>query len=290
MRTIVVTGANGQLGRSLRRMSVFNHTDRFLFTDVDTLNLCNRHAVLQYKQHTQPAYILNCAAYTAVDKAETEEAVVQYINCVTVSYLAEAARAVGARLIHISTDYVFDGTSCRPYVETDQPHPVSAYGRTKLDGEEYLLQICPNAVIIRTAWLYSEYGHNFLKTMLRLGQEREELRVVFDQVGSPTYASDLAMAMLALIEKGHQGKWVPGIYHYSNEGVCSWYDFTVEIMRVAGLPCRVLPIESKEYPSPVARPPYSVLNKRKIKETYGLQIPHWADSLAKCIHILSCIK
>ena len=211
MRTIVVTGANGQLGRSLRRMSVFNHTDRFLFTDVDTLNLCNRHAVLQYMQHTQPAYILNCAAYTAVDKAETEEAVVQYINCVTVSYLAEAARAVGARLIHISTDYVFDGTSCRPYVETDQPHPVSAYGRTKLDGEEYLLQICPNAVIIRTAWLYSEYGHNFLKTMLQLGQEREELRVVFDQVGSPTYASDLAMAMLTLIEKGHQGKWVPGI-------------------------------------------------------------------------------
>ena len=153
MRTIVVTGANGQLGRSLRRMSVFNHTDRFLFTDVDTLNLCNRHAVLQYMQHTQPAYILNCAAHTAVDKAETEEAVVQYINCVTVSYLAEAARAVGARLIHISTDYVFDGTSCRPYVETDQPHPVSAYGRPKLDGDDYLLQICPNAVIIRTAWL-----------------------------------------------------------------------------------------------------------------------------------------
>lgn len=290
MRTIVVTGANGQLGNSIRRLADTCGDCRFLYTDVDTLDLCNREAVLAFMQREQPAFILNCAAYTAVDKAETEVATATRINRDAVGYLGEAARAVGAKLIHVSTDYVFDGHACRPYVESDTPCPVSAYGRTKLAGEELLQSLCPDAVIIRTAWLYSEYGHNFLKTMLRLGKERDELRVVFDQVGSPTYAGDLAKAMLAIVEADSRQGFVPGIYHFSDEGVCSWYDFTVRIMQLAGLSCRIRPIESREYPSPVARPPFSVLNKQKIKTTYGLQIPHWGESLEACIRSMRTME
>lgn len=189
-------------------------------------------------------------------------------------------------MIHVSTDYVFSGTSYRPYVETDVTCPISAYGRTKLAGEEILQEVCPDAVIIRTAWLYSEFGSNFVKTVLRLGKERDQLGFVFDQIGTPTYAGDLAAAILAVVTADERNAFVPGIYHFSNEGVCSWYDFTVKILQIAGIDCHVLPIETKDYPTKAVRPPYSVLNKKKIKTTYGITIPHWEESLRLCMEKL----
>ena len=227
---------------------------------------------------------MNCAAYTAVDKAEEHEDLCMRINRDAVRNLGEAAHAVGAKVIHVSTDYVFDGTSCRPYLESDATCPVSVYGRTKLAGEQALMEVCPDSVIIRTAWLYSEYGNNFMKTVLRLGKERDELRFIFDQVGTPTYAGDLAVAMLAVLDRAEAGKFIPCIYHFSDEGVCSWYDFTVKILQIAGMNNRVIPIETKDYPTPASRPHYSVLNKGKIKSTYGLTIPHWETSLAYCMN------
>ena len=220
-----------------------------------------------------------------MDKAEEDEALCLRINRDAVRNLGEAAHRVGARVIHVSTDYVFDGTNYLPYVETDVTCPASVYGRTKLAGEQALQEACPDAVIIRTAWLYSEYGNNFVKTMLRLGNEKDEIRVVFDQIGSPTYAGDLAVAILTILEKAEGGSFVPGIYHFSDEGVCSWYDFTVKILQLAGLKARVLPIETKDYPAKAARPHFSVLNKAKIKATYGLTVPHWEESLHACLKL-----
>lgn len=283
MKTVLVTGANGQLGQSICRSAGLSASFHFLYTDVDTLDLCDREAVFAYMQDNQVAYVLNCAAYTAVDKAEDDEALCLCVNRDAVRNLGMAAQVVGAKVIHVSTDYVFDGTNCRPYVETDATCPVSAYGRTKLAGELALLETCPQSVIIRTAWLYSEYGNNFVKTMLRLGAEREELRVIFDQVGTPTYAGDLAKAMLAILDRDQMDGFVPGVYHFSNEGVCSWYDFTIKILQLADMTCHVVPIEAKDYPTKAVRPHYSVLNKGKIKLTYGLQIPYWEDSLKSCI-------
>lgn len=288
--TVLVTGASGQLGSSLRRLAGEEEAGRFLFTDVDSLDICDADAVKAYVNEHRVGYILNCAAYTAVDKAEDDESLAGRINADAVRNLGRAASASGAKVIHISTDYVFDGTNCRPYVETDATCPVSAYGRTKLAGERALLEACPDSVIIRTAWLYSEYGSNFVKTMLRLGSEREELGVVFDQVGTPTYAGDLARVMLRVVEAGGAGRFIPGIYHYSNEGVCSWYDFTVKIMQLAGLKSRIRPIESSEYPARAARPPFSVLNKGKIKRTYGADIPHWEESLRVCLAGLGALR
>ena len=287
MIQVLVTGANGQLGHSLQARTNRYPAFAFHFTDVDTLDLCDAEAVRRYVEDKQVNYILNCAAYTAVDKAESNEALCERINRDAVRHLGEAAQAVGAKVIHISTDYVFDGTNCRPYVETDPTCPISVYGRTKLAGEEALRAVCPEAVIIRTAWLYSEYGNNFVKTVLRLGAERDELRFIFDQVGSPTYAGDLAEAMLTIVAQAEEGHFVPGVYHFSNEGVCSWYDFTVKILQLAHLSKRVIPIETKDYPTPAARPHYSVLNKGKIKATYGMTIPHWETSLQSCLqHLL----
>lgn len=283
MKNVLVTGANGQLGRSIRRKAGSHTSFNFLFTDVDTLDLCNKDAVQSYLKENQIHYILNCAAYTAVDKAEDNEALCGLINCGAIRDLGEAAQAVGAKVIHVSTDYVFDGTNHLPYVETDRTCPASVYGRTKLAGEIALCEVCPDAVVIRTSWLYSEYGNNFVKTMLRLGNERDELRVVFDQVGTPTYAGDLADTMLVILEKDTTDIWIPGIYHFSNEGVCSWYDFTVKILQLSDISCRVLPIESKDYPAKAARPPFSVLNKTKIKSTYTCIIPHWEESLRLCL-------
>lgn len=283
MKTVLVTGADGQLGNSLRALSSRHPSFTFLFTDVTELDICDKEAVQAYVNRNQVDYILNCAAYTAVDKAEDNEAVCFRINAEAVRNLGKAAADAGARILHISTDYVFDGTAHRPYIETAPTCPVSAYGRTKLAGEEALLSVCPDAIIIRTAWLYSEYGHNFVKTMLRLGKEREEISVVFDQVGTPTYAGDLAEAMCTVLEAGEKGDFKPGIYHFSNEGVCSWYDFTIKILQIARLACRVKPIESTAYPSRAVRPPYSVLNKKKIKAAYGLAIPHWEESLRRCM-------
>lgn len=286
MKTILVTGANGQLGNSIRLLAKHYPQYNFLFTDVDTLDITDPQAVGKAIKDNQVDYVLNCAAYTAVDKAEDDEELCRRLNSYAVGVLGKAAHEAGAKMVHVSTDYVFSGTGCLPYKETDETRPVSVYGRTKLAGEQILQEVCPDAVIIRTAWLYSEFGSNFVKTVLRLGKERDELRFVFDQIGTPTYAGDLAAAVMAVVAADEKGAYVPGIYHYSNEGVCSWYDFTVKILEIAGIACRVFPIETEEYPTRAVRPPYSVLNKKKIKETYGVTVPHWEESLRVCMEKL----
>lgn len=286
MKTVLITGANGQLGNSIRLLSGKHPRFNFLFTDVDQLDICDKEAVRLYVQNNAIDYIVNCAAYTAVDKAEDNIELCTRINRDAVRYLGEAAEIEGARTIHVSTDYVFDGTNYCPYVETDPTCPVSIYGKTKLEGETALLEACPDAVIIRTAWLYSEFGSNFVKAVLRLSENPNELRFIFDQVGTPTYAGDLAAAILQIIEQGEDGAYHPGIYHFSDEGVCSWYDFTVKIVQLAGRSNKVVPIETKDYPTRASRPHYSVLNKSKIKKTYGLIIPHWEESLQVCLRQL----
>ncbi|MDR1919146.1 MAG: dTDP-4-dehydrorhamnose reductase [Tannerellaceae bacterium] len=279
MKTILVTGANGQLGLSLRPHADSLGWGRFLFTDADSLDICQKEALLSFAQEHELAYIINCAAYTAVDQAEENESLCLRVNTEAVRNLGEVASALGIRVIHISTDYVFDGTNSIPYVETDYTCPVSVYGRSKQMGEMMLRAVCPQALIIRTSWLYSAFGNNFVKTVLRLGKEREELRVVSDQVGTPTSADDLVSVILSILEASEAGHFKPGIFHYANEGVCSWYDFARKILQLADISCRVLPVETKDYPTRAQRPQYSVLNKRKIKETYGLSIPHWEESL-----------
>jgi len=284
MKKILITGANGQLGNEMRLMAVQFPEFTFDFTDLAELNLCNAEEVLEYVIRTKPSYIVNCAAYTAVDKAEEDLDLCFKVNRDAVTNIANAAKAINATVLHVSTDYVFDGTNHSPYVESDPVCPVSAYGKSKLEGEETLTNICPKSVIIRTSWLYSTFGNNFVKTMLKFGKEREKLTVIFDQVGTPTYAGDLASALMQIVLTSEKGSFTPGIYHYSNEGVCSWYDFTISIHRIAGITsCLVLPIETKDYPTKAARPAYSVLNKSKIKAVYGITIPHWETSLAACI-------
>jgi len=284
MKRILITGANGQLGNEMRLLAVEYEQFQFDFTDIAELDLCNAEAVLDYCSRTKPSYIINCAAYTAVDKAEDEIELCRKVNRDAVENLAKAATAVGAKVLHVSTDYVFDGTNTTPYLETDPVCPASAYGRTKLEGEEVLQAFCKDYVILRTAWLYSIYGNNFVKTMIRLGKERETLSVVSDQVGTPTYARDLADALMDIVTAAEKGNFVTGIYHYSNEGICSWFDFTVKIHELAGITtCQVSPIASKDYPAKAPRPAYSVLSKEKIKADYGIHIPTWEDSLADCI-------
>ena len=283
MKKILITGANGQLGNEIRVASGQFPQFRFFFTDVTELDICNREAVQAYMAENHMDGIVNCAAYTAVDKAEDDAETCYRINRDAVKNLAEAAREYKLDIIHVSTDYVFDGKSYLPYTEVMPVYPSSVYGKSKLEGERILMEICPEAVIVRTSWLYSSFGNNFVKTMLRLGQERDKLNVIFDQVGTPTYAADLAVALLSILAAG---KPAAGIYHYSNEGVCSWYDFTRSIHRLAGISCDLVPIESKEYPVRTPRPHFSVLNKAKIKQTYGIEIPHWEDSLEKCIRLL----
>ena len=273
----LVTGSNGQLGNALRRLL----GSRAVYADRHELDITDAAAVRSFAGNGKFEAIINCAAYTAVDKAEEEEALAAKINVDGPANLA----ATGIPLIHISTDYVFDGTSCRPYTEADRTNPQSAYGRTKLAGERAVLEKASAAVIIRTSWLYSEDGNNFVKTMRRLGAEKPELRVVFDQIGTPTYAADLAAVIVEVLPRLYPG--VKEVYHFSNEGVCSWYDFACEIMGLSGLRCKVVPIESKDYPSPAVRPLYSVLNKAKIKRDFGLTINHWKESLHKCLQNLS---
>ena len=283
MKNILITGANGQLGNEIRVASAHFPQFRFFFTDVTELDICNREAVHAYMAENHMDGIVNCAAYTAVDKAEDDAETCYRINRDAVKNLAEAALEYKLDIIHVSTDYVFDGKSYLPYTEVMPVNPSSVYGKSKLEGERILMEICPEAVIVRTSWLYSSFGNNFVKTMLRLGQERDKLNVIFDQVGTPTYAADLAVALLSILAAG---KPAAGIYHYSNEGVCSWYYFTRSIHRLAGISCNLVPIESKEYPVRTPRPHFSVLNKAKIKQTYGTEIPHWEDSLEKCIRLL----
>lgn len=280
MKNVLVTGANGQLGNEMRTLSVENKEYNYFFTDVAELDICNEQAVMAFVKEHDINVIVNCAAYTAVDKAEDNLELCTKLNSDAVGYLAKAATANEAEFIQISTDYVFDGTNHLPYKETDPTCPNSVYGVTKLAGEANALNDCKKSMIIRTAWLYSTFGNNFVKTMIRLGQEREALGVVFDQIGTPTYARDLARAIFAAIRQGV----VPGVYHFSNEGVCSWYDFTKTIHRIAGITtCRVSPLHTDEYPAKAPRPPYSVLDKTKIKATYGIEIPHWEESLEECI-------
>ena len=279
---ILVTGANGQLGCEMRRLGAVS-PNNYIFTDVAELDITNAVAVALFVKQYSVDAIVNCAAYTNVDKAESDEATAELINATAVGNLAIAAKEVGATLFHVSTDYVFGHEGNTPRTEDMPTSPLGVYGRTKLHGEQAIEKSGCKALIFRTAWLYSEFGNNFLKTMMRLTAEREQLNVVFDQVGTPTYAGDLALAIFSIIEAGvYPGN--EGIYHFSNEGACSWYDFAVEIAAAAGnTGCRINPCHSSEFPSPVSRPPYSVLDKTKIKNTFDIDIPHWRESMEYCI-------
>lgn len=290
---ILITGANGQLGNEMRNLSVQHPTHTYFFSDITEpvapsasqplrpsafypLDITKREMLQSFVKAHAIDLIVNCAAYTNVDKAEEDEVTARLINALAVENIG----SLGTKVIHISTDYVFLGEGSVPCKESDEVHPQTAYGRTKLEGEQRLLAVNPEAVIIRTAWLYSPYGNNFVKTMLRYGKERDELRVVNDQIGTPTYAADLAAAIFAVIEAE---QWKAGIYHFTNEGVCSWYDFTVEILKQAGVECKVTPIHSEEYQYKTPRPHYSVLDKTKIKTTFGITIPEWEDGLKRCL-------
>ena len=284
---ILVTGACGQLGNEMQLQAAQNPQHYWFFTDVIEasqsvvpLDITDPVAVSSFVDANAIDIIVNCAAYTAVDRAESEPEKAQLLNATAPGYLAAAIQRRGGHLIQISTDYVFDGTAHTPYTEDQPTCPNSVYGSTKLAGEEAVLASNPTALIIRTAWLYSRFGNNFVKTMLRLGREKNDLGVIFDQIGTPTYARDLAVAIMTAINQGIQ----PGIYHFTDEGVCSWYDFTKAIHRLAGIAtCRVRPLHTAEYPTPASRPHYSVLDKTKIKQTYSLDIPYWEDSLRECL-------
>ena len=277
---ILITGCNGQLGNEMQLLEAKNPQHTYFNTDVEELDITDQEAVGAFVEYNQIDGIVNCAAYTAVDKAEDNQELCDMLNHVAPGYLAEAIERRGGWLIQISTDYVFDGTNHTPYVETDPVCPNSVYGRTKLAGEEAAQRDCSRTMIIRTAWLYSTFGNNFVKTMIRLGNERPQLGVIFDQIGTPTYARDLAVCIMTAINQGVK----PGVYHFSNEGVISWYDFTKAIHRLAGITtCTVRPLHTSEYPTPAARPHYSVLDKTKIKQAYGIEIPYWEESLAECV-------
>lgn len=285
MLNILVTGANGQLGNEMRRLGSVS-PNNYIFTDVAELDITNREAVQSAARELNVDVIVNCAAYTNVDRAEDDIESATLINRDATKNLALAAKSVGATLIHVSTDYVFGGKGNIPYREDMTTEPLGVYGRTKLEGENEILASGCNYLIFRTAWLYSEFGNNFLKTMLRLTSERESLAVVFDQVGTPTYAGDLALTIFGIIEH-EMYKGESGIYHFSNEGVCSWFDFAVEIALEAGhTNCKILPCHSSEFPSKVTRPSYSVLDKSKVKERFGVDIPHWRESMRYCIQRL----
>lgn len=278
---ILVTGANGQLGRELHDVLEEMRPGITTYTDVKDLDITDIKALASFVERGDFSHIINCAAFTNVDLAESEQALCLKINRDAVKNIASVAADMGVKVVHVSTDYVFDGKSYRPYRESDKVNPLSSYGTSKRKGEMVLLSMCPESVIIRTAWLYSPHGHNFVKTMLKLGRERKELNVVFDQIGTPTYARDLAEAIATVV---FARQWMPGIYHFTDEGVCSWYDFTKSIHRIAGITtCNVHPILSEDYPTPAPRPNYSVLDKTLIKKTFGITIPHWEESLVKCM-------
>ena len=277
---ILITGCNGQLGNEMQLLEKENPQHSYFNTDVAELDITDEAAIVKFVEDNEIDGIVNCAAYTAVDKAEDNQELCRKLNTVAPGYLAAAVEKRGGWMIQISTDYVFDGTNYTPYTEDEPTCPNSVYGSTKLEGEQVAQKGCKRTMIIRTAWLYSTFGNNFVKTMIRLGKEKPELGVIFDQIGTPTYARDLAVAIFAAINQGV----VPGIYHFSNEGVISWYDFTKAIHRIAGITtCHVRPLHTAEYPTPANRPHYSVLDKTKIKQTYNLEIPYWEESLAQCV-------
>lgn len=288
-KNILITGSNGQLGNEIRRnIKNYESLFKFYFTDVAELDITSFQAVDQFIKESHIDYVVNCAAYTAVDKAEDDVEMCYKINYGALENIGKAANQNGARVIHISTDYVFDGTNTRPYIESDPTNPQSVYGKSKAQGESVLLNACPQSIIIRTAWLYSAFGNNFVKTMIRLGKEKESLNVVADQTGTPTNAADLARAILSILSYSEEKRFEAGIYHYTNEGVTTWYDFTVAIHKAAGITdCKVNPITTDQYPTRAKRPQYSVLDKSKIKSTFNLVIPQWENSMIECVKELT---
>lgn len=281
MLNVLVTGSNGQLGSEIKALEG-DYPYNFFFTDKTELDITDKNAVATFIEKNSINTILNCAAYTAVDKAETDTEAADKINHLAIKGLSLIAKEKDIQLIHISTDYVFDGKNYKPYLESDTTNSQSAYGKSKLEGENAMIDINPkNSIILRTSWIYSSYGTNFVKTMLRLGREKKHLGVIYDQVGTPTYARDLAKTILDILPNIKSEK--VEIYNYSNEGVLSWYDFAKEIMRMAKLDCEIIPIETKEYPTPASRPHYSLLNKSKIKDKFKITIPFWKDSLDECL-------
>jgi dTDP-4-dehydrorhamnose reductase len=289
MKHILVTGANGQLGHCIRERAGDNPDLRFTFIDIETIDLTNEAEVPKYLAQQRPDYIINCAAYTSVDQAESNQETAFVVNAGIPRVLGAYCSENNAKLLHLSTDYVYDGLQPFPHLEDEPLVPVSVYGRSKLLGEQHLWEN-HNALVVRTSWLYSEFGNNFLKTMHRLGAERNEIGVVYDQIGSPTYAGDLAVVLLKIIHHAEVSGFSRGIYNYSNEGVCSWYDFAYEIMKAYKPGCKVHPLRTSAYPLPAARPQYSVMDKSKIKSTFGIEIPHWRDSLTLALQHMESIK
>jgi dTDP-4-dehydrorhamnose reductase len=287
---ILVTGSNGQLGSELQFLAVQFPQFKFIFVDVADLDITDAKAVTRFFNQHNIHFCINCAAYTAVDKAETDIALCRKINATGAANLAKACANIQAMLVHISTDYVYHNRQNTPFKEGDTTSPKGMYAKTKLEGDLKVLKINPLTIVLRTSWVYSTFGHNFVKTMLRYGKERPEMRVVFDQIGTPTYARDLAQAILEILAKVESKEVAiaaaQGVFHYSNEGVTSWYDFAHAIFEIAQINCKVIPIETAAYPTPAKRPPFSVLNKGKIKAVFGIEIPHWKDSLKKCMENL----
>lgn len=285
MAVLLITGANGQLGNEMRCIADCDNINSFIFTDVEELDITNFSDICNFVEIHKPDFIINCAAYTAVDKAEDDNEICAKINTLAVENLANAAKIANAKIIHVSTDYVYGGDATMPYIESDTTNPKSVYGKTKLHGEIALANILPEqSITIRTSWLYSSYGRNFVKTMISLGKERESLNVVCDQRGTPTFARDLANAIMSIVKSN---KFEAGIYNYSNEGECSWYEFACEIFKLAKIDCKVNAITTDQYPTKAQRPAYSVLDKSKIKRVYGLEIPEWRESLKECIKLLN---
>lgn len=285
MNNILVTGAEGQLGSEIKKISDKLSDYHFIFTNKSTLNIYEKNKLCSFIEENKIKSIINCAAYTNVDKAESDAELCEKVNSIAPQYLAEVAKLYKCKFIHISTDYVFDGNSFKPYLTNDTPNPQSKYGETKLLGELAINKVNPeNSIIIRTSWVYSSFGNNFVKTMLRLEKERDELNIIYDQIGTPTFAGDLAEAILKILPKINN-KHVE-VFHYSNEGVSSWYDFATAIFELSDSKCKVKPIKSSQFPTIAKRPLYSVLDKTKIKETYQINIPYWRESLKKCLKIL----
>ncbi|MBR2476148.1 MAG: dTDP-4-dehydrorhamnose reductase [Bacteroidaceae bacterium] len=285
MAVLLITGANGQLGNEMRCIADRDNVNSYIFTDVEELDITNFSDICNFVEIHKPDFIINCAAYTAVDKAEDDSEICAKINTLAVENLANAAKIANAKVIHVSTDYVYGGDATMPYIESDTTNPKSVYGKTKLEGEIALANILPEqSITIRTSWLYSSFGRNFVKTMISLGKERESLNVVCDQRGTPTFARDLANAIMSIV---NSNKFESGIYNYSNEGECSWHEFACEIFKIADIDCMVNAITTDQYPTKAQRPAYSVLDKSKIKKVYGLEIPEWRESLKDCIKLLN---
>ncbi len=284
MKQVLVTGGKGQLATCIKDIATTFNDFTFIYVDVDELDITNEDEVNYFFEERKIAYCINCAAYTAVDKAESEKGLARTINVDGPRHLAKACKKHYSVFIQISTDFVFDGQQTSPYSEGDQPNPIGEYGKTKWEGEQVIASTLKEHFIVRTAWLYSEHGHNFMKTMLRLGSERQEIGVVCDQIGTPTYAGDLAQIILKIISDNQN---TYGIYHYSNEGVASWYDFTQAIFEIEDIRCKLLPIMAEDFPAAAKRPAFSVMDKSKIKHLLNLEIPHWKESLKRCLDVNS---